>query len=144
MRQHLKAAKLHTCDLTSGITRAQRPLPESHFVVQLRIAVWTGNARDTRPQPDVARPMAGTVVSSRRERLHTDLISRVSRRTNVVKRDFDLIVYGATGYTSRLVAEYLATSYSATMLRPGRSRDARPISSRRCVPTWARQTICLW
>ena len=111
MRQHLKAAKLHTCDLTSGITRAQRLLPESHFVVQLRIAVWTGNARDTRPQPDVARPMAGTVVSSRTERLHTDLISRVSRRTNVVKRDFDLIVYGATGYTGRLIAEYLAMSY---------------------------------
>src|SRR5260370_28114308 len=64
VRQHLKAAKLHTCDLTSGITRAQRLLPESHFVVQLRIAVWTGNARDTRPQPDVARPKAGTVVSS--------------------------------------------------------------------------------
>src|ERR1700720_2590712 len=92
------------CDLTGGITRAQRLLPESHFVVQLRIAVWTGNARDTRPQPDVARPKAGTVVSSRTERLHTDLISRVSRRTNVVKRDFDLIVYGATGYTGRLIA----------------------------------------
>jgi hypothetical protein len=43
--------------------------------------------------------------------LHTDLISRVSRRTNVVKRDFDLIVYSATGYTGRLIAEYLATSY---------------------------------
>src|SRR6476646_9490104 len=28
-----------------------------------------------------------------------------------VKRDFDLIVYGATGYTGRLIAEYLATSY---------------------------------
>src|SRR5256886_17342169 len=28
-----------------------------------------------------------------------------------MKRDFDLIVYGATGYTGRLVAEYLATSY---------------------------------
>src|SRR5947199_2251969 len=26
------------------------------------------------------------------------------------KRDFDLIVYGATGYTGRLIAEYLATS----------------------------------
>src|SRR6185369_9527682 len=37
--------------------------------------------------------------------------SRVSRRANVVKRDFDLIVYGATGYTGRLIAEYLATSY---------------------------------
>src|SRR5258706_1130475 len=55
--------------------------------------------------------MAGTVVSSRTHRLHTDLLSRVSRRTNVVKRDFDLIVYGATGYTGRLIAEYLATSY---------------------------------
>ena len=28
-----------------------------------------------------------------------------------MKRDFDLIVYGATGYTGHLVAEYLATSY---------------------------------
>src|SRR5260221_13769641 len=55
--------------------------------------------------------MAGTVVSSRTERLHTDLISRLSRRTNVVKRDFDLIVYGPPGYTGRLIAEYLATSY---------------------------------
>ena len=30
-----------------------------------------------------------------------------------MKRDFDLIVYGATGYTGRLIAEYLATSYRA-------------------------------
>src|SRR4029078_10448149 len=28
-----------------------------------------------------------------------------------MKRDFELIVYGATGYTGRLIAEYLATSY---------------------------------
>ena len=28
-----------------------------------------------------------------------------------MKRDFDLIVYGATGYTGGLIAEYLATSY---------------------------------
>ena len=28
-----------------------------------------------------------------------------------MKRDFDLIVYGATGYTGRLIAEYLATAY---------------------------------
>ena len=28
-----------------------------------------------------------------------------------MKRDFDLIVYGATGYTGHLIAEYLATSY---------------------------------
>src|SRR5258705_274912 len=40
-----------------------------------------------------------------------DKLSRASKRTNVVKRDFDLIVYGATGYTGRLIAEYLATSY---------------------------------
>jgi short subunit dehydrogenase-like uncharacterized protein len=57
-----------------------------------------------------------------------------------VKRDFDLIVYGATGYTGRLIAEYLATSYRG----PGRLRDARPTSSRRCVPRSARRTICLW
>src|SRR5258706_11526464 len=60
-------------------------------------------------------------------RLHTDLkiASRVSRRTNVVKRDFDLIVYGATGYTGRLIAEYLATSYrgddAPSWAIPGRS-----------------------
>ena len=54
-----------------------------------------------------------TVAAKRTERSHTDLkiLSRVSRRTNVVKRDFDLIIYGATGYTGRLIAEYLATSY---------------------------------
>ena len=28
-----------------------------------------------------------------------------------MKRDFDLIVHGATGCTGRLIAEYLATSY---------------------------------
>jgi short subunit dehydrogenase-like uncharacterized protein len=28
-----------------------------------------------------------------------------------MKRDFNLIVYGATGYTGRLIAEYVATSY---------------------------------
>src|SRR5437588_7169702 len=33
---------------------------------------------------------------------------------------------------------------AATMLRPGRSRDARPTSSRRCVPTSAHLTYCLW
>src|ERR1700687_1465449 len=37
--------------------------------------------------------------------------SRASRRTNVVKRDVDLMVYGAAGSTGRLIAEYLATSY---------------------------------
>jgi short subunit dehydrogenase-like uncharacterized protein len=30
------------------------------------------------------------------------------------EREFDLIVYGATGYTGRLVAEYLAQNYSPT------------------------------
>jgi short subunit dehydrogenase-like uncharacterized protein len=43
--------------------------------------------------------------------LHTDLKIALRGLTNVVKRDFDLIVYGATGYTGRLIAEYLATSY---------------------------------
>ena len=28
-----------------------------------------------------------------------------------MKRDFDLIVFGATGYTGRLIAEYLTTSH---------------------------------
>ena len=32
-----------------------------------------------------------------------------------MKRDFDIIVYGATGYTGRLIAEYLATSYCDKM-----------------------------
>jgi short subunit dehydrogenase-like uncharacterized protein len=61
-----------------------------------------------------------------------------------VKRDFDLIVYGATGYTGRLIAEYLATSYrgddAPSWAIAGRSTD----SSRKCVPTSAHRTICLW
>ena len=44
-----------------------------------------------------------------------------------MKRDFDLIVYGATGYTGRLIAEYLATSYrgddAPTWAIAGRSTD---------------------
>ena len=46
-------------------------------------------------------------------RLRTDLETALSvlEENHVVKRDFDLIVYGATGYTGRLIAEYLATSY---------------------------------
>ncbi len=44
-----------------------------------------------------------------------------------MKRDFDLIVYGATGYTGRLIAEYLATSYRGDDAPPwaiaGRSTD---------------------
>src|SRR6201993_3455007 len=95
------------CDLTSGITRAQRRLPESHSSYSCALPQRSGHKTPT----GHCAPHGGTVVSSRTERLHTDLISRVSRRTNVVKRDFDLIVYGATGYTGRLIAEYLATSY---------------------------------
>jgi len=60
----------------------------------------------------------------------TDLkiaLPKVSRRTNVVKRDFDLIVYGATGYTGRLIAEYLTTSYrgddAPSWVIAGRSTD---------------------
>ena len=44
-----------------------------------------------------------------------------------MKRDFDLIVYGATGYTGHLIAEYLATSYRGDDAPPwaiaGRSTD---------------------
>src|SRR6201993_2069873 len=95
------------CDLTSGITRAQRRLPESHSSYSCALPQRSGHKTPT----GHCAPHGGTVVSSRRQRLHTDLISRVSRRTNVVKRDFDLIVYGATGYTGHLIAEYLAMSY---------------------------------
>ena len=35
-----------------------------------------------------------------------------------MNRDFDVIVYGATGFTGRLVAEYLVQAY------PGRGRWA--------------------
>jgi len=43
-------------------------------------------------------------------------------------REFDIVVYGATGYTGRLVAEYLATHYKARSDAPkwamaGRSED---------------------
>jgi short subunit dehydrogenase-like uncharacterized protein len=45
-----------------------------------------------------------------------------------VKRDFDLILYGATGYTGRLIAENLATSYRSddapSWAIAGRSTDA--------------------
>jgi short subunit dehydrogenase-like uncharacterized protein len=51
-----------------------------------------------------------------------------------VKRDFDLIVYGATGYTGRLIAEYLATSYrgddAPSWAIAGRATDIR-------LPQWA-------
>jgi hypothetical protein len=39
VRQHL----LHMCDLTSGITRAQRLLPESHSSLLLQV-YFRGNA----------------------------------------------------------------------------------------------------
>ena len=93
----------------------------------------------------VARSKAGTVVFSRTERLRTDLISLVSRRTNVVKRDFDLIVYGATGYTGRLIAEYLATSYrgddAPSWTIAGRDRQAPEGACRLYAECgWARRT----
>ena len=39
-------------------------------------------------------------------------------------RDFDLIVYGATGFTGRLVAEYLARAY------PGDAAPRWPMAGR--------------
>ena len=42
---------------------------------------------------------------------------------NKAERPFDIIVYGATGYTGRLVAEYLAHHYGA----------AAPPSSPKCA-----------
>ena len=62
------------------------------------------------PQPALfadRASLASVVMGNAKLQFH----SWISRRTNVVKRDFDLIVYGATGYTGRLIAEYLATSY---------------------------------
>lgn len=38
-------------------------------------------------------------------------------------REFDIIVYGATGYTGRLVAEYLKTKTGLTWAMAGRSAD---------------------
>jgi short subunit dehydrogenase-like uncharacterized protein len=50
--------------------------------------------------------------------------------------EFDIIVYGATGYTGRLVAEYLAQRY-------GIGGDGEwamaPPSSLRCATRWARR-----
>ena len=34
-----------------------------------------------------------------------------------MSRDFDLIVYGATGFTGRLVAEYLNTQYAGSDIK---------------------------
>src|ERR1700741_1047224 len=71
-------------------------------------------------------------------------LSRVSRRTNIVKRDFDLIVYGATGYTGRLIAEYLATSYrgedAPSWAIAGRSTDKLP----KVLAHIGGQEILLW
>ena len=47
-------------------------------------------------------------------------------------RDFDIIVYGATGFTGRLVAEYLVAGYPAPTAA-GRWRGARSPSWRRCA-----------
>jgi short subunit dehydrogenase-like uncharacterized protein len=38
-------------------------------------------------------------------------------------REFDIIVYGATGYTGRLVAEYLKTKTGLKWAMAGRSAD---------------------
>jgi short subunit dehydrogenase-like uncharacterized protein len=59
-----------------------------------------------------------------------------------VKRDFDLIVYGATGYTGRLIAEYLATSYrgddAPSWAIAGRSTDK--LQKVRAERRWSRAT----
>jgi short subunit dehydrogenase-like uncharacterized protein len=62
-----------------------------------------------------------------------------------VKRDFDLIVYGAKGYTGRLIAEYLATFYrgddAPSWAIAARSTDKlQKVRVRKS----AHQTICLW
>lgn len=46
---------------------------------------------------------------------------------SLAARKFDVVVYGATGFTGRLVAEYLAKSYTVDKLRfaiAGRSQGS--------------------
>jgi short subunit dehydrogenase-like uncharacterized protein len=63
-------------------------------------------------------------------------------------REFDIIVYGATGYTGRLVAEYLAHHYAGRADAPkwamaGRSlaklEEVRDLSARLPYPAGGRQ-----
>lgn len=39
------------------------------------------------------------------------------------KREFDLVVFGATGYTGNMLAEYLARNYKFVAGEPPKSRD---------------------
>lgn len=46
-----------------------------------------------------------------------------------MSRDYDLLVFGATGFTGGLVADYLAKNYAGKGVQwaiAGRSRFARP------------------
>ena len=46
-------------------------------------------------------------------------------------REFDIIVYGATGYTGRLVAEYLKDKTGLKWAMAGRSQAKRQIAARK-------------
>ena len=52
---------------------------------------------------------------------------------------FDIIVYGATGFTGQLVAEYLAAHYTGKAIRNGRWPDAAWTSSLPCAMRSARR-----
>jgi short subunit dehydrogenase-like uncharacterized protein len=47
----------------------------------------------------------------------------------MAKKEFDLIVYGATGFTGRLVAEYLAQRKTPA----GQWRAATRLNSQKCA-----------
>ena len=49
------------------------------------------------------------------------MTDREQRRTGT--REFDLVLFGATGFTGRLVAEYLATQRPKRWAIAGRNRD---------------------
>ena len=68
-----------------------------------------------------------------------------ARATSLAARKFDVVVFGATGFTGRLVAEYLAKTYAVDKLRfaiAGRSQGSlkkiqvrgRPMY--RCCRVW--------
>jgi hypothetical protein len=54
--------RLYYRDLASRIHVRNAPTPKGppSSLVQLRITVWTGDARDTRPMADVDKPVAVT------------------------------------------------------------------------------------
>lgn len=59
-------------------------------------------------------------------------------------KPFDLVVHGATGFTGRLVVEYLLRRYPQAAACAGPWAGAMPPSSRPCATSWARPPIPRW